>query len=92
MGDFIRHVLVDVLALVLIFGGGVTVALAFSPVGRALAERIRGRRAAQLEESALRPELDQLHQEIAELQERLDFAERLLARRPDAGLPAGGGA
>ncbi len=84
--------LVDVLALVLIFGGGVTVALAFSPVGRAVAERIRGRRPAPPEESVLRPELDQLHQEIAELQERLDFAERLLARRTDAGLPAGGGA
>ena len=34
----------DILALLLIFGGGTLVAISFSPVGRAFSERIRGDR------------------------------------------------
>ncbi len=39
----------------------------------------------------VRGEMDQLRHEFAEVQERLDFAERLLAQRRDQGpLPPGG--
>jgi hypothetical protein len=68
----------DVLAILLIFGGGTTVLLAFSPVGKALAERIRG--GARGPDPEVLAELDQLRGELMEVQERLDFAERMLAR------------
>ncbi|PYP44258.1 MAG: hypothetical protein DMD42_08335 [Gemmatimonadetes bacterium] len=81
----------DILALILIFGGGACIAMAFSPIGRALADRIRGRSATpgsgdvgtQLAEhkEALDQELETVRREVAELAERLDFAERLLARQ-----------
>ena len=87
----------DILALVLIFGGGTLVALAMSPIGRAIAARIQGQvPAANAEElrhlreshDALAIDLDNARQDIAELQERVDFAERLLARtREDSFQP-----
>lgn len=70
----------DVLAILLIFGGGTTVLLAFSPVGRALAERIRGGAGARTPDPEILAELDQIRGELTEVQERLDFAERMLAR------------
>ena len=69
----------DILALLLIFGGGTLVAISFSPVGRAIAERIRGRTAAEPDPEVY-AELQHLRREMAELQERVDFAERLLAK------------
>jgi hypothetical protein len=80
----------DILAIVLIFGGGAVVALSFSPVGRALAERIRGRTAAAAADPAVYEELDHLRQDVTELQERVDFAERLLAKAREAGEIAKG--
>ena len=35
----------DILAIILIFGGGTAIAISFSPIGRAIAERIRGKAA-----------------------------------------------
>lgn len=73
---------------------------AMSPVIRALADRLRGHPAlpdgleARLEaleqRSPATGETDLVHQRLLELEERLDFAERLLAR-PGEGdrLPAG---
>jgi hypothetical protein len=79
------------LAILLIFGGGTAVALGFSPVGRAVADRIRGKHAlpetedlrAEMAEQrdAQNEELQRVRQEVAELAERLDFAERLLAQQ-----------
>ncbi len=82
----------DILAVVLIFGGGTLAALAFSPIGRAIGDRIRGRSAgadglrAELAEhrEALTEELQTLRQEVSELAERVDFAERLLAKGREA--------
>lgn len=76
----------DILAILLIFGGGTLILLAFSPIGRAIAERIRsaGHPPASVEDSAAREELEQLRHEVAELHERVDFAERMLAQRPEA--------
>lgn len=83
-----------VLAILLIFGGGTAAALAFSPIGRALADRIRGKSAAadggelraDLAEhkEALAEELEAVRREVAELAERVDFTERLLAKQREA--------
>ena len=73
-----------ILAIVLIFGGGVVAALSFSPIGRAIADRIRGRPVASGTDPAVLEELDRLRQEMTELQERVDFAERMLAQGKQA--------
>jgi len=84
----------DILAIVLIFGGGTIAALSFSPVGRALADRIRhgGADPAAATDPAVYEELDRLRQELGELQERVDFTERLLAQKKEAGQIEGGAA
>lgn len=71
----------DILAIIFIFGGGTTVLLSFSPLGKALAERIRhGKQPlAPIDpDPALYDELDRMRMELSEIHERLDFAERLL--------------
>ncbi len=75
-----------VLAIILIFGGGTAILLSFSPVGRAFAARIRGEVPAPQPDPELRAEVELLRQDVVELQERLDFTERMLARSP-AGQP-----
>lgn len=73
----------DILAIILIFGGGTVTALSFSPVGRAIADRLR-HGAQPLPQPEIDPgvydELDRLRTDVSELQERLDFAERLLSK------------
>jgi Tfp pilus assembly protein PilO len=81
----------DILAIIMIFGGMTAVGLGFSPIGRALAERIRGKagspggeelRAEFGEQHELvLEEVRQVHREVAELAERVDFAERMLAQQ-----------
>ena len=83
-----------ILAIIFLFGGGTAVALGFSPVGRAFADRIRGKHGmpdveelrAELTEQreGLAEDLQAVRHEVAELAERLDFAERLLAQSRDA--------
>jgi hypothetical protein len=61
------------------FSGATIVLLAISPIGRALAERIRGgppERGPGLEDG-----IRELRREVAELAERVDFVERLSAAR-----------
>ena len=67
-----------VLAIILIFGGGTLFLLSISPVGKALADRLRGR-AEPAQDPELLAEVDALRQEVAELHERVDFTERMLA-------------
>ncbi|HEX4574041.1 MAG TPA: hypothetical protein VH158_02850 [Gemmatimonadales bacterium] len=79
------------LAIIFLFGGGTLFLLAISPVGKAVAERIRGPGArtmsgdahGELEEfrSELLGEMQQLRTEVSDLSERMDFAERLLAKQ-----------
>jgi len=78
-----------VLAIIFIFGGGTLFLLAVSPVGKALADRIRhGVRSGPPEsDPGVLAELDQLRADLNELQERVDFAERLLAGKSGAPLP-----
>lgn len=87
----------DILAITFIFGGGSLFLLAISPVGRAIAERIRRRGDGSAREAvdklresqaAIVEELDALRQELTEVQERLDFTERALVQaRERARLP-----
>jgi hypothetical protein len=78
-----------VLAIIFIFGGGTLFLLSVSPVGRALAERIRGQ-ARTSQDPELLADVDALRQEVAELHERVDFAERLLAQRQEQGKVGAG--
>lgn len=81
----------DILALILIFGGGTLVAISFSPIGRAIAERIRhGGGAPAAPDPAVYEELDRVRQELIELHERVDFTERLLAEKREGRELAGG--
>jgi hypothetical protein len=69
-------------AITFIFGGGTLFLLSISPVGKALAERLRGR-TEPAQDPELLAEVDALRQEVAELHERVDFAERVLLNSPD---------
>ena len=89
-----------ILAIVFIFGGGSMFLLAISPVGRAIAARIQGGgripddQVERLEagQQAVLDEMEALRHDVTEMQERLDFAERMLARQREKGaLPAEGG-
>lgn len=76
----------DVLAVTFIFGGGTLFLLAVSPVGRAFADRLRhGPQPLHSGDAdpAVYDELDRLRSDVTELQERVDFAERLLAKGND---------
>jgi len=87
------------LAIFFIFGGGAAFLLAVSPIGRAIADRIRGRgvggaedRIRFLQESndSTLEELDNMRHEIVDLQERVDFTERLIAKNRDQDRLRGG--
>lgn len=84
----------EILAIVFLFGGGSAFLLAISPVGRAIADRIRSGGPAAGEESvqrlretqqAMLEDLEVVRQELGEVQERLDFTERLLAQQREPG-------
>ena len=66
------------------------VGMAFSPIGRALAERLRGKSRDRALDSgemdALRDELYAVRRHVEELAERQDFAERMLAQAREKGL------
>jgi hypothetical protein len=59
------------------------------PIGAALAERIRGA-AAPADDHGLAAEVDNLRGRLADVEERLDFAERLLAQAREADQLHGG--
>jgi hypothetical protein len=74
-----------VLAITFLFGGGTLFLLSISPIGKAFADRIRAKthELAPPDPQVL-AELDELRTQVAELHERVDFAERLLAERREA--------
>lgn len=82
-----------ILAIIFIFGGGTMFLLATSPIGKAIAERIRNSGPAPGPDPETLAEVDALRHDVAELAERLDFAERLLASKRDGmeQLPGGPG-
>jgi hypothetical protein len=68
-------------------GGFFAWMIALSPVGKAYAERVRGhaaRAGTPGEHEEVLQAVEQLRQEVAELAERVDFTERLLAKQRDA--------
>ena len=86
-------------AVILLFGGGTLFLLAISPIDRALAARVSGKKLAAdddetMEEIAeLRREVEDLRhvgEQVNELGERVDFLERLVAkqREPERLPPA----
>jgi hypothetical protein len=80
-----------ILAITLIFGGGTAFLLSISPIGKAIAERIRSRGAVPMHDPELLAELDSLRRDVSELQERVDFAERLLSQSQERPQVARGG-
>jgi hypothetical protein len=68
-----------VLAITFLFGGGTLFLLSISPVGKALADRLRGHNQPSHDPELL-ADVDALRQEVAELHERVDFAERVLMK------------
>ena len=83
----------DIVALVLLFGGGAMVLIAYSPIGKAIAARIRGETPHNLAtlqgtDPTVLEELDRLRQELDQVHERLDFTERLLAGKAPASIEA----
>ena len=69
-------------------GGFFAWMLVISPVGKAYAERLRAERrspADGAEREELLTAVEQLRREVAELAERVDFTERLLAKSREAG-------
>jgi hypothetical protein len=52
----------------------------FGPVGAAIGDRLRGVRREREPDHVLADEVGQLRTRLAEVEERLDFAERLLAQ------------
>lgn len=75
-------------AITFIFGGATLFLLSISPVGRALADRLRGR-VEPAHDPELAAEVEALRQEVAELHERVDFAERLLSSQERRELAKG---
>jgi hypothetical protein len=77
--------------------GAAAVGVLFGPIGSALAHRLAGRpeppdARSEMDEirAQMRDEGDDLRNRLAEVEERLDFAERLLAHGRQADqLPAG---
>jgi hypothetical protein len=76
----------EILIPISFFFSVAAVILLRGPLGKALAERIAGRTGHDQEDiHALRSEVDELRGRLAETEERLDFAERLLSanREPE---------
>jgi hypothetical protein len=86
----------DLISIVLVFGGFFSFLLAISPVGKAVAERIRrggpdGPDALARRVDNLIDEIEAVRSEVMELGERIDFVERLLPRGSDASVAPRGG-
>jgi hypothetical protein len=68
-----------VLFIIIVFGGGMLFLLSKSEIGRAIADRIRGRALEGGVDPALVEYVERLRLEVGELHERMEFTERLLA-------------
>ena len=90
MGDDV----IGLVAVILLFGGGTLFLLAISPIGKALAARITGKKGAVADDDETAEELKDLRREVeemrhlpeqlSELGERVDFLERLVAKQREA--------
>ena len=75
-----------VIAMVFLSLGGTLIAFAFTPMGRAIADNIRHGPVppGAGSDPQVYEELERVREELAELQERMDFAERMLGSRETA--------
>lgn len=84
---------VGLVAVVLLFGGGTLSLLALSPIGKAIAARMLGKKSipeddetvAEIKE--LRREVEDMRhlpEQLSELGERVDFLERMVAKQREA--------
>ncbi|HWC74877.1 MAG TPA: hypothetical protein VG454_13160 [Gemmatimonadales bacterium] len=90
MGDEV----IGLAAVILIFGGGGAILFSITPIGKAIAARILGKKGASEADDAtieevqdLRREVEELRavgQQVNELGERVDFLERLIAKQREA--------
>ena len=89
MGDEV----IGLVAVILLFGGGTLFLLAISPIGKALAARITGKKIAMDDDETseevkeLRREVEEMRhlpEQLSELGERVDFLERLVAKQREA--------
>ncbi len=81
----------DIFGIIFVFGGMALVGISFSPIGRAIADRLRHGKtpvAPPEFDPAVYEELDHLRSDLSELQERVDFAERMLVKPADANAEA----
>ena len=76
------------MVVLIVFAAGLT-KIFTGPLGAAIGDRIRGRREAA-PDSRLEVEMEHLRGRLAEVEERLDFAERLLASRDQQDQLPGG--
>jgi hypothetical protein len=72
-----------VLIIAMIFGAGALSTMVFRRMRWAVTQQLRGGQLVPVPDPRVYEELDQLRQEMSELQERVDFAERLLAAHRD---------
>ena len=77
------------LAPLLILGSAGAIFLSRSTLGKALVQRIRQGSLKGEEVAALAAQLEEVRHELGEIQERLDFTERLLAQQRGALPPSG---
>jgi len=83
----------DILAIIMVFGTGMVGIVAFSPIGKAIAERVRGKNADALpseEVDDLRAQMQSMQEQMSELAERQDFAERMIAQQREKGALGSG--
>jgi hypothetical protein len=86
--------IIRLVAVVFLFGGGTVFLLAISPVGKALAARILGKKRAIADDEEtvedvreLRRAVEEMRhfgEQMSELGERVDFLERLVAKQREA--------
>jgi hypothetical protein len=83
-----RYALAVLIPVVSIFFTGL-IAFSFTRLGKALAKRLEGGADTETAErlARLEAEQDRLHQELAAAHDRLDFAERVIARETSRALP-----
>jgi len=87
--------IIGLVAVIGLFGGGTLFLLAISPVGKALAARITGKKGVVADDETetteevkeLRREVEEMRhmtEQMSELGERVDFLERLVASQREA--------
>jgi uncharacterized membrane protein len=79
------------LPLSILFVAGAAVFVLRGPLGKALAERLAGRGRDDEQVRELRAELDDVRAELTSVHERLDFAERMIAKPRDPHAVGPGG-